>query len=778
MYKFITIVLLVLINLWCCVGDDYYEILGVSRTADLKEIRRAFKKLAVIEHPDKNNDNSESHEKFIVLTKAYETLKDPVLRKKYDTYGEEGLDDSNKRQSYQSWGYSHNFDLYKDSPWVVTLDETDYYENVLLSKRVWLVNFYSPMCGHCHTLAPTWEQIAEELDGAVNVAAVNCENEWQLCHQIGIRAYPTLMHYAKNSRHGERYTGEKKYTAIMKFILNQLRIVIPEIDRPLVNLIYREGKRKKPMLIFVCGGDRHCFTSLERSKIAAIFENTIDTWICYCDQKEKCKTISQDTNIIYLSTEGSNYFKNIDQSEELISEILEYLPEPEDFDTDELLNIRKNSERDKLAASSWLLCFYIGYIDELDTILKKLPHVLSEVKLGKVNCGRESRICNSLGVNRYPMWAILKPGGAFEWHHGQSALNDIVKFFHNSHKATNVWALSADEIKSIMSGSNGNGAWFLDWYAPWCPPCLVFLKQLRKASMEFDKSAIRFGIIDCIVHATICQQHNIRSYPTAMLVNGTKVHRFSMEKTAANVVQFIKETQNPTVIELNSNNFKSHLEQRLGKFIWAIDYFAPWCAPCQRLKAEWFTVANTLSILPNVKIASVNCEVESILCGAQGIRSYPTIRLYLSDTNAVNVFASHSGQRDSTSLLTWITRFLPRNVRDLNPSIFKTEVLSDRSIWIVDFYAPWCEHCRILEPQFTIVAELLRPKAKFGSFNCEMYVRECAEAGIRAYPTVIAYDARYSGKKITNGYRINGTTAESMKNSILDFIARVRHDEL
>lgn len=70
-------------------------------------------------------------------------------------------------------------------------------ENVLHSEKVWMINFYSPMCGHCHRLAPIWKKIAEELDGAVRIAVVNCEDEWQLCRQIGIRSYPTLLHYPK-----------------------------------------------------------------------------------------------------------------------------------------------------------------------------------------------------------------------------------------------------------------------------------------------------------------------------------------------------------------------------------------------------------------------------------------------------------------------------------------------------------------------------------------------------------------------------------------------------
>lgn len=89
-------------------------------------------------------------------------------------------------------------------------------------------------------------------------------------------------------------------------------------------------------------------------------------------------------------------------------------------------------------------------------------------------------------------------------------------------------------------------AWFLDWYAPWCPPCMQFLPEVRKASLNFDPSVIHFGTIDCTLHSEICRQYNIRSYPTAMLVNGSNTHHFSSHKTASHVVDFIHETMNPT----------------------------------------------------------------------------------------------------------------------------------------------------------------------------------------------------------------------------------------
>lgn len=76
----------------------------------------------------------------------------------------------------------------------------------------------------------------------------------------------------QNTKHGERYSGEERYAAIMKFILNKLEIDVRDIVEPLDNFISRGSERAdKPMLIFICGEQRDCFTSTERLKIAAIF---------------------------------------------------------------------------------------------------------------------------------------------------------------------------------------------------------------------------------------------------------------------------------------------------------------------------------------------------------------------------------------------------------------------------------------------------------------------------------------------------------------------------
>src|SRR5256886_15790125 len=71
---------------------DYYEILGVERSAGEEEIKKAYRKMAVKFHPDKNPDDKASEEQFKELGEAYEVLCDPQKRAAYDQYGHAAFD--------------------------------------------------------------------------------------------------------------------------------------------------------------------------------------------------------------------------------------------------------------------------------------------------------------------------------------------------------------------------------------------------------------------------------------------------------------------------------------------------------------------------------------------------------------------------------------------------------------------------------------------------------------------------------------------------------------
>lgn len=193
-----------------------------------------------------------------------------------------------------------------------------------------------------------------------------------------------------------------------------------------------------------------------------------------------------------------------------------------------------------------------------------------------------------------------------------------------------VIALTDIDFELKISGKSSKELWFVDFYTPWCPPCMQMMSEWRRFAKKLKgKHNVNVASIDCQAYVNTCRQQGVSSYPTMRLYPvgwvGTS-QQAEFQGWYRNVQSFLAWAQDylPTkVISLANHNFRKKVLS--SREPWIIDFYANWCGPCQQFASEYEKVAEKMEGVVNV--GRIDCAVYSI-CSQAYIQGYPTLRFY------------------------------------------------------------------------------------------------------------------------------------------------------
>jgi len=109
----------------------------------------------------------------------------------------------------------------KTAPTAVTVLDSSNFDTIVNDpEKDVLVEFYAPWCGHCKSLAPKWEKLAQAFDGeeGVVVGKVDADAHKDLGQRFGVKGFPTIKFFPKNNKAGEDYTGGREGEDLVKFL--------------------------------------------------------------------------------------------------------------------------------------------------------------------------------------------------------------------------------------------------------------------------------------------------------------------------------------------------------------------------------------------------------------------------------------------------------------------------------------------------------------------------------------------------------------------------------
>jgi len=168
-----------------------------------------------------------------------------------------------------------------------------------------------------------------------------------------------------------------------------------------------------------------------------------------------------------------------------------------------------------------------------------------------------------------------------------------------------------------------------------------------------------------------------------------------------------------STLDLTPENFDQTVDGSKAVFV---EFYAPWCGHCKHLAPEYEKVGEAFVNSPSVVVAKVDADAHRDLGTRFGVSGFPTLKFFPKGWKKGDDTTAYEGGRTADDIIDFINKnsgakpkrkpVTPSNVVDLNPQNFDKVVLDTDKDVLVEFYAPWCGHCKSLAPVYEKLANV------------------------------------------------------------------------